>query len=102
MKPLSPSPWHVGGRRTDRGADAARRERERELCGAQPRQRTAARAAAAGSGPRAVLLAWPTRPGARPSAPEAMRNGRSEPASSLAEGLDGVPVGIGGALEVAA
>ena len=65
----------------DGRADAAGSEGERHLRIGQPGRRTAAQSAAAGSGPcpsRSVA----TRPGASPSVPEAMTNGRSEPASA--------------------
>ena len=80
MKPWSPSPWTVGASRTT-DERTPREARESVSCAVARRIAGPLPGVAAGPGScpsRSVA----TRPGASPSVPEAMTNGRSEPASA--------------------
>ena len=80
MKPLSPSPWQVGGSRTTDERTPSRAS-ESVNCAVPNRVCGPLGMSGSGSGSR-PSSSVANRPGASPSVPEAMRNGRSVPASA--------------------
>ena len=94
-KPWSPSPCTVGASRRLDGADARAGERERQ----RARRACAARPPAVGVG--RVVLGHEAARCVSPASPEAITNGRSEPASASPSVSMARPVRGGGAGEVA-